>query len=131
MINYFRNFRHDRIVAEEPVQNNFDPNRERVHLSGERSLKKTVFHHFSCDFLHCSLHRCYYKFKLLILLLFYCFKNWLEHCVLAARDSLVGGYLRRPEYRIMLWYIDIVVGRCLKVSNSLHLVVCSYFPIMN
>jgi len=28
---------------------------------------------------------------------------WLQHSVWAARDNLIGGYLHRPVYGIILW----------------------------
>jgi len=42
--------------------------------------------------------------QVLILLLFYCSKNWLQHWILAARDTLIGGYLHRPVWGNILWY---------------------------
>jgi len=45
----------------------------------------------------------------LILLLFCWSKIWLQHWVLAARDTLIGGYLHRPVSGNMSWYWWILI----------------------
>jgi len=46
----------------------------------------------------------FYNLKLLILRLCYYSKIWLQHCILAAQDCLVGAYLHGAGNGIESWY---------------------------
>ena len=73
--------------------------------------------------------RCYYKSELQILLLFNWSEIWVQHCVLVARDTLIGDNFRRV-CEIMLWYwwswsggvwkLLIHKYTCLFVADSLY-----------
>ena len=93
------------IDADERMQSNFDLNQKGVLMLRENSLE--LRHRFPSHFLR-SIQLMTGLMSLQIessnSALIQLFQNWwLQNCVLAAQDRLIGAYLHRAVYGIKLW----------------------------